>query len=155
MTTDDFRTLSSEAQNKLLARRLLEEVVATGAVDRLAEFLPSDCVVFPSQVRGLDWFREHLLTFHQCYPDLAVTVDGQIAEGDTVATWWTMRGTHLGKWGGIEATGKPIVLSGVNIQKIRAGRIVEHIGFSNSLEALMTLGVVGWAKPGPAKTGQK
>ena len=76
MTTDDLRAPLSEAQNKLLTRRLLEEVVNTGTAHRLAEFLASDCVVLPSQVRGLDWFREHLLTFHRCYPDLMVTVDG-------------------------------------------------------------------------------
>jgi steroid delta-isomerase-like uncharacterized protein len=142
----------SQAENKLLARRFLEEVVNTGAVHRLAEFLASDCVVLPAQVRGLDWFREHMLTFHRCYPDLLVTVDGQITEDDTVATWWTMRGTHSGEWRDVKPTGRPILLSGVNIQKIRGGRIVEHTGFSNSLEALMALGIVRWANPGSDKT---
>jgi predicted ester cyclase len=100
-------------------------------------------------MQGLAWFRQHLLTFHRCYPDMVITVDGQVAEEDTVVTWWTMRGTHSGDWGGVKATHKPILLSGVNIQKIRNGRIIEHFGGSNSLEALLELGVVKWAS-GPS-----
>ena len=135
----------SEAENKSLARRLLEEVGNTGAVDRLPEFIASDCRMPQTNMQGLAWFREHLLTFHRCYPDMVISVDGQVAEEDTVVTWWTMRGTHSGDWGGVRATHKPVLLSGVNIQKIRDGRIVEHLGGSNSLEALLELGVVKWA----------
>ena len=60
----------SEAENKLLARRLLEQVGNTGAVDRLPEFLASDCTVRHTNSQGLAWFREHLLTFHRCYPEM-------------------------------------------------------------------------------------
>ncbi len=135
----------SEAENRSLARRLLEEVVNTGAVERLPEFLAEDCSDPYTGVQGLAWFREHLLTFHTCYPDLVVAVDGQVAEGDIVVTWWTMRGTHSGEWGGVRPTHKRIVLHGVNIQKFRDGRIVEKFGGSNSLEALLELGMVQWA----------
>ena len=134
----------SEADNKNLARRLLEEVVNTGLVDRLPDFMSSDCRVPNTNIQGLAWFREHLLMFHTCYPDMVVTVDGQIAEEDIVVTWYTMRGTHTGDWGDVRATHKPIRLSGVNIQKIRNGKIIEHFGSTNSLEALIELGVVKW-----------
>ncbi len=76
----------SEAENKSLARRLLEEVGNSGAVDRLPEFVASDCRVRYSDIQGLAWFREHLLTFHRCYPDMVITVEGQVAEGDIVVT---------------------------------------------------------------------
>ena len=145
----------SEAENKSLARRLREEVVNTGAVDRLPEFLASDCKVPHTNVQGLAWFREHVLTFHRCYPDMVITVDGQVAEDNIVVTWWTMRGTHSGEWGGVRPTHKRIVLHGVNIEKIRNGRIVEHFGGSNSLEALVELGVVKWVsgQPGALPNG--
>ncbi|MFO1477152.1 MAG: ester cyclase [Verrucomicrobiota bacterium] len=135
----------SEAENKSLARRLLEEVVNTGEVERLSEFISEDCTNPLMGVQGWGWFRDHVLNFRRCYPDLVVTVDGQIAEGETVVTWWTMRGTHSGEWGGLRPTHKRIVLHGVNIQKFRNGRIVEKFGASNSLEALLELGVVQWA----------
>jgi steroid delta-isomerase-like uncharacterized protein len=140
----------SESENKRLARRLLEEVVNTGAVDRLAEFFAPDCSTPHAKIEGFAGFREHLLAYHRCYPDLFVTVDGQVAEKDTVVTWWTMRGTHSGEWGGIRPTHKQIVLRGVNIQRIREGRIVEHSGGSNALEALLELGIVRWAGCGGA-----
>jgi predicted ester cyclase len=146
----------SEAENKLLARRLLEEVVNTGAVERLPAFLASDCTNPYTGVQGLEWYREHVLTFRKCYPDLVVTVDGQVAEDDTVVTWWTMRGTNTGGWGGVGPTHKRIVLHGVNINKIRNARIVEEFGGSDSLEALMKLGVVQWVsgqQSAPANDG--
>lgn len=139
-----------EAENKLLARRLREEVVNTGAVDRLPEFLAGDCKAPHFNAQGLAWFREHILTFHRCYPDMVVTVDGQAAEGDIVVTWWTMRGTHSGECGGAQPTHKRIILHGVNVEKIRDGRIVEHFGGSNSLEAFLEMGVVQWASGQPS-----
>jgi steroid delta-isomerase-like uncharacterized protein len=133
-----------ELDNKLLARQLLEEVVNTGAVERLSEFLAPACVANHTEIVGVEGFRDHLLTFHRSYPDLRVTVDGQIAEGDIVVTWWTMRGTHRGEFEGVAPTNKPITLRGVNVQRVRDGRIVEHWGGSNSLETLLDLGVVRW-----------
>ncbi len=141
--------MTSESQNKLLARRFLEEVVNTGAVERLSDFLAPEYVARDVGVTGLDEAREHLLVFRHCYPDMVVTVEGQVAEGDIVVTWYVMRGTHLGAFGGVPATGKKITLRAVNVQRIRDGRIVEHWGGSNSLEALLELGVVRWAsEPG-------
>jgi hypothetical protein len=46
-------------QNKSLARRLLEEVAATGAVDRLSEFMAPECVAHPAGIVGIAGFREH------------------------------------------------------------------------------------------------
>jgi len=137
--------MTSESQNKLLARCFMEEVVNTGAADRLSDFLAPEYVAPHIGVAGIDQAREHLLAFRHSYPDMVVTVEGQVAEGDIVATWWVMRGTHLGAFGGVPATGKKIRLRGVNVQRIRDGRIVEHWGGSNSLEALLEIGLVRWA----------
>jgi predicted ester cyclase len=129
-TTREARIIS-EAQNKLLARRSLEELVNTCAVDRVSEFFSPDFVAPPAEMSGLESVRQHILVYHHCYPDLRVAVDGQIAEGDIVVTWWTMRGTHLGEFGGVKPTGKVIVLEGVNVQKILNGRIIEQWGGAN------------------------
>ncbi len=136
--------MTSPTENKLLARRFLEEVVNTGAVDRLSEFLAPDYVTLDVGIAGINQAREHLLTFRHCYPDMVVTVEGQVAEGDIVATWYVMRGTHLGAFAGVPATGKKITLRAVNVQRIRGGLIVEQWGGSNSLEVLLELGLVQW-----------
>ena len=137
--------MTAELQNKLLARRFLEEVVQTGAVDRLSDFLAPDYVAPHLGIAGVDQAREHMLVFRRCYPDMVMTVDGQVAEGNIVATWYTVRATNLGAFGSVPATGKRITLRGVNVQRIRDGRIVEHWGGSNSLEALLEVGGVRWA----------
>ena len=142
--------VASESENKLLTRRFLEEVVNKGDVDRLPEFLAPHFVVQHANITGIEGFRDHVLAFHRWYPDLVVTLEGQVAEGDMVVTWWTMRGTHLGEFGGVPPTKKQITLRGVNVQRIRDGRIVEHSGGSNSLEALLELGAVRWSGAGSA-----
>lgn len=132
----------SEADNKLLARRFLEEVVNTCDVNRLPHFLAPDYRVRYTDHVGIEAARQHLLTFHHCYPDLVVTVEGQVAEGDIVVTWYTTRGTHRGEWGGVKPTNKVRTLRGVNIQRFRDGRIVEEWGGANTLEALLEIGAI-------------
>ena len=132
----------TEADNKVLARRLLEEVVNSGDVSRLPEFLAPDYRVRYTDLIGIEAARQHILTFHHCYPDLAVTVDGQVAEDDIVVTWYTMRGTHRGEWGGVKPTNKVLTLRGVNVQRFRDGRIVEAWGGANTLEALLEIGAI-------------
>lgn len=63
--------MTPELQNKLLARRFLEEMVNTGAVERLSEFLAPEYVAPLLGITGIDQARDHLLTFRRCYPDMA------------------------------------------------------------------------------------
>lgn len=132
----------STSDNKLLARRFLEEVVNTGAVERLPSFLAQNYVAHDGGFQGLEAVAEHLQVFRGCYPDLHVAVDGQIAEDDIVVTWFTMRGTHRGDWGRLKATNRMLTLRGVNIQRVQEGRIVEQWGAANTFEALLEVGAI-------------
>src|SRR5215469_9080728 len=136
MTTD---------QTKLVVRRYVEEVVNTGNVDRLVEFISPDYVEVYRGTRyavGLEGARKHLLDVRETYPDLHLTIDRQIAEGDWVVTQVTARGTHRGSWLGMKPTGKSVEITGVNVDRVVGGRIVEHGGAANSLEALLDIGAV-------------
>lgn len=86
--------------------------------------------------------RARVLGVRRTYPDLHITVDQQIAEGDWVATRITARGTHLGSWLNIKPTGKQVVITGVNLDRVVEGRIIEHGGAANMLEALLSIGAV-------------
>jgi predicted ester cyclase len=134
--------------NKLLARRFLEEVVNTGAIELLDQFLAPEFVVRYTGIQGLEAARQHIQTFHHCYPDLHVTVEGQVAENDIVVTWFTMRGTHRGEWGGIKPTNKAVTLRCINIQRVRAGLIVEQWGGANTFEVLFEIGAIQLANQG-------
>lgn len=130
---------------KLVARRFLEEVVNTGNVERLADFISPDCRESndpTGQAVGLESMRAHVLGVRQTYPDLHISIDQQIAEGDWVATRITARGTHLGYWLNIKPTGKQVVITGVNLDRVVNDRIVEHGGAANMLEALLSIGAV-------------
>jgi predicted ester cyclase len=137
----------SVAENKALVRRFLEEEVNTGAVDRLAEFIAPDYLDRNDQGRGVEGARRHVLGVRQTYPDLHVTVGQQIAEGEWVVTRVTGRGTHLGAWLGLRPTGKAVEISGVNIDRVVDGRIVEHGGVADLLGPLLAMGAIQWVAP--------
>jgi len=135
----------STEDNKQLIRRYIEEVVNTGDVDRLAEFLAPSYTEVYNNVRypiGLEGARQHILGGRRTYEDLHLTVEQQIAEGDWVVTRATMRGTHCGGWLGTKPTGKTVEITVVNIDKVVDGRIVEHGGAANMLEPLLQAGAI-------------
>ena len=139
------RILDSTVENKDLVRRFIEEVVNTGSVDTIAEFVSVDCVETDGKTRvvsGVEGMTEHVRGVRETYPDLNLTVERQIAEGDWVVTQVTARGTHRGTWLGMKPTGQPVVITAVNVDKVVGGRIVEHGGAANMLEALLEIGAV-------------
>lgn len=137
--------------NKRLVRRFIEEVVNTGDVDRIEDFISPDYVEVYEGTRhavGIQGAKEHILGVRRTYPDLVLTVEQQIAEGEWVATCITARGTHRGSWLGIKPTGRAVAYTGVNINRIVDGRIVEHGGAANLLGPLLEIGAVRVVGPG-------
>ena len=60
------------------------------------------------------------------FPDGRWTIEGQVAEGDKVATRWSFTGTHQGELMGVAPTGKRVTASGMVIDRIVEGKIVEE-----------------------------
>ena len=136
--------------NKQLVRRYYEEIVSTGKVDDIADFVSEDYVEVHDNTRhpiGIDGARAHVLGVRETYPDLRLTIDRQISEGEWVVTLGTMRGTHLGEWQGILPTGKTIEVTFVNVDRVVDQRIVEHGGAANLLGPLLEIGAVKIAGP--------
>lgn len=139
-------------QNKRLIRRYYEEVVNTGALDAVPQFVSPDyCEVHDNQrsAVGIEGAKEHIRAVRQTYPDLHLTIEQQIAEGEWVVSRVTMRGTHQGEWLGIQPTGKRIEVTAVNIDRVVAGLIVEHGGAANVLGPLMAIGAVAAMRRDP------
>jgi len=135
----------SVEDNKKVTRRYYEEVVNTGDVDRTEEFIGEDYTEVMDGVRypvGIQGAREHVIGVRQTYPDLFLTIDHQIAEGEWVVSCITVRATHAGWWIGIKPTGKQVVYTGVNVDRVVGGRIVEHGGAANMLGPLLEIGAV-------------
>jgi steroid delta-isomerase-like uncharacterized protein len=81
------------------------------------------------------------------FPDLKFSIDDMVAEGNKVALRYTMQFTHDKTLRGIPATGKLIVVKGVQIFSIAAGKIVESWDFPDSLGAMTQLGAILSAAP--------
>jgi predicted ester cyclase len=131
--------------NKLLVRRYYEEVVNTGNVDGIEAFIAPDYTEIHEGSRqqiGIEGARAHVLGVRRTYPDLRIEIERQIAEGEWVVSCITARGTHRGTWLGIAPTGKPVVFTGVNVDRVVGGRIVEHGGAANMLGPLMDIGAI-------------
>lgn len=134
-----------KTDNKLIVKDYIESVLNAGNVSLVPKFVSSDYVeiyngtLYPLGVEGA---KEHILGVRRTYPDIKLSINQQIAEDDFVATCYTMTGTHSGSWLGIKPTGKTIMVTGVNIDKVIDGKIVEHGGVANMFEGLLDIGAI-------------
>jgi predicted ester cyclase len=131
--------------NKSIVKNYIEKVVNTGDVEIITQFISSDYVEIYNSKRyviGINGAKEHIKGVRNTYPDLKLSIDNQIAEGEWVATCYTMRGTHTGLWMGIKPTGKRIKVTGVNIDRIIDNKIVEHGGAANMFDGLLEIGAI-------------
>ncbi len=148
--TDTQGTATTDAL-KNLARRAIEAFEGRGEYD-LAEvlFAPGYALHFPGfPTMDAAGHRGVMEAFRGAFPDLAVTVLGQVAEGDLVCNHISMTGTHKGVFNGIPATGKAIAVTGNNLMRMRDRRIAETWGFLDMLGLLQQLGVAPAGPPGP------
>ena len=132
-------------ENKLLIRRYIDEVINTGNVENIGQYVSLDYTEVYEGKRyslGIEGARQHILGVRQTYPDLHLVIEQQIAEGEYVASCITARGTHTGLWLGIKPTGKVITYTGVNIDRVVDGQLVEHSGAANMLTPLLEAGAI-------------
>ena len=136
----------SADENKAIVRRVNDEVWTKGNLEAIDELIADDFVTTvigaPEQIRGPDGFRDFVLMYRKAFPDLRLTIDDQIAEGETVVTRWTATGTHEGELMGIAPTGKQATTAGVNINRISGGKLVEGWGIIDQLGLLQQIGAV-------------
>ncbi len=91
--------------------------------------------------------------WRKAFPDLNVTVDMTVAQGDLVCVRWTARGTNTGTGNGIPATGKRVETSGTAIFRFVDGKIAEEWTAANSLGLMRQLGLL--PAPGTAASGSR
>ncbi|HEY7355897.1 MAG TPA: ester cyclase [Ktedonobacterales bacterium] len=115
-------------QNKAIYRRFIQEVFNEGRLDRMDELLSPSYVYRdapPGTPPGAEAIRQVVTMFRGAFPDLTVTIEDQVAEGDEVCSRTTTRGTHRGTIFGFPATGKVITMPGLTMARIVDGRVAE------------------------------
>ena len=90
----------------------------------------------------VDVIKQNLRIARAAFPDLTVTVDDQIVEGDRDVVRWTARGLHSGEYLGVPATGRRMEQTGINIGRWENGRIVEEWPIADDVGMLRQLGVL-------------
>ena len=123
-----------------------ETVISENQIERMAEFISPECCVKMGEKLipvGIDGMKEHIKATKQTYPDYKMKIIKQFCDGDYVISEFIMEGTHKGEWIGIKPTGKRLVFTGVDIDKVIDGLIVEHGGAVNTFETLFEAGMIG------------
>ena len=118
----------STEENKDKVRSLLEEVWNEGDLDAVDEYLATEVAEQRAPTgRGYspEAIEEDVAAFRSAFPDIRVTIDDVIAEGDKVAYRATWRGTHQGEFRDISPTSESIVITGIGILPLADGKIVE------------------------------
>ncbi len=118
-------------ENKALIRRWFEEVWNKGRADAIDEMFAEAGVAHGlsdesgSPLRGPTDFRTFHRNFRDAFPDIVVTVEDTIAEGDQVAARCKVSGRHAGDSLGFAATHKPMEITGIAIVRVKDDKIVE------------------------------
>ena len=136
--------MSTDAM-KALTRRAIEEGWNQGKLEVFDEVDAPEYVDHapaPGQGPGVEGYKQAVQMTRAAFPDLQITVEDMIAEGDLVVTRWTARGTHQGEYMGIPASGKSVQVTGVNIGRFENGKVVENWANSDQLGLLQQLGVL-------------
>lgn len=125
---------------KDLVRTFYEHVISENRLDLLADYVAASCRLVSgrdSQPLGADGMAEHIRATKQTYPDYTLQILRQFCDGETVVSEFLMEGTHAGVWLGIPPTGRKLSFTGINIDRVRGGKIVEHSGAVNTFETLL------------------
>jgi steroid delta-isomerase-like uncharacterized protein len=135
----------STEDNKALMRRFLEEVFNKQNQAAIDEFIAPNHVdhtlppFLPTTPEGT---KRAIGMFLTAFPDVQLTVEDMIAEGDKVVTRYTSRGTQKGGFMGIPPTGKQMTVSSIIIARFADGKIVEEWGLDDQVGMLQQLGVI-------------
>jgi len=86
--------------------------------------------------------RTHVLGARRIFPDLKLTIENQISEDEYIVTIYSVTGTFIDTWFDMKPTGEKITFTGVNVDRIKNGKIIEHGGAANLLDPLLKAGVI-------------
>jgi steroid delta-isomerase-like uncharacterized protein len=141
-------------QNKALVRRYFE-LWNAHEVDALGEVLADDAVDHdpynPYGQEGLEGAKKTIQMYLDAFPDTHFEIDDIVAEGDRVATRWTATGTHEGELMGVAPTGKKSSVTGIAIDRIENGKIVEGWNSWDVLGLMQNIGAIPEQEPAGAQ----
>jgi predicted ester cyclase len=130
------------ADKKEIVRRYIEAAVNRGELDAIDRWLSPDYrnPLNPAPGSGPARYKQSVAETRAAFPDVEVTFDYMVAEGDLVAYQTTWRATHSGLWRGIAPTGKRVQWRATAFRRIVDDKVVEGWGTYDWLAVLEQLG---------------
>jgi steroid delta-isomerase-like uncharacterized protein len=139
---------AEELSNKATFQRF-HEAANTGNVEHLAktidEIVAPDAVIrtpLPIDATGAELLKQVWAMLFRVYPDIQLTVEDVIAEGDKIVARNTVTGTHRGEFMGVGPTGKSVTYSEIFIFRFADGRVVETWGVVDVYAQMKQIGVI-------------
>jgi steroid delta-isomerase-like uncharacterized protein len=137
-----------EDENKVIAKRVFEEVLSKGNFTLADEFYASD---FRSHGlyhdASLEENQASLKGWHEAFSEMKVEPQKMVAEGDLVTVYWIGRGKNTGAANGLPATGKSVLSGGITIWRIVNGKIKEEWAAFDQFEMMQQLGLIAQETP--------
>lgn len=137
--------LSSEPENIAVVRKFFEVGPSKGdlaAADAILAPGFSLHTPLPTPGPGIEAMNNVIITCRAAFHDLHVTIDDIIADGDKVTARFTARGMHNGEFMGLAPTGKAIAMTGIEIFRVKDGKITELWGEANVMGLMQQLGIL-------------
>lgn len=136
--------------NKAVVQRFIEELWNQRKIELADELFAEDCITHQLRFgndpagapRGPAAMKHHIADWLAAFPDIRFTIEQMLAEGDRVMTQCVARGTHLGSWLGIPATGKVVSIQMFVVHRFADGVIAEDWVLVDSLGVFQQLGLV-------------
>ncbi len=135
----------SVEENKAIVRRATEEIFNRRNLAVIDELYATNFVSHggtPEVTPDREGYKQFVTMSRTALPDFHTTIEDMIAEGDKVVQRFTAHGTHKGDFMGIPPTGKQVTVTGIAIDRIAGGKIVENWANMDMLGVMVQLGVV-------------
>lgn len=117
--------------------RAVIEAREAGELDVCLGFIAADSLDQGQRATREDWRRKWVLMAVGC-PDMRVTTEHSVENGEWVANRYTIRGTHTGDFFGQSPTGKHFEINGIDMVRVRNGLVIEHWVFADSFSSPVT-----------------
>jgi steroid delta-isomerase-like uncharacterized protein len=138
------------AENEALLRRWFEEVWNKGRVDAIDEMMTADCIAHglgDTQTVGPAAFKAFHAQFRGAFPDIKITLEDVVSQGDRAAVRFTIQATHGGDHLGVPASGKRVNTAAMSFVRCRNGQIAEGWNVVDMLGVMQQIGAI---PPSPA-----
>jgi steroid delta-isomerase-like uncharacterized protein len=133
----------SEEKNKVFIGDYTEDFWNKANIFAFEKYYSADFIMhFPDGDQNGEQYKGLCKAYFSAFPDLHITTDDMIAEGEKVTKVWTANCTHKGDFLGIKATEKQIVVKGIEVFRIADGKIMEIWASMDNLGMLQQLGVI-------------